>query len=87
MSATDKRLAALNYGEINKHASVLSHMNTVREFLEWLDGRQIELGSREFHGERLLPHHEDREAMLNRFFEIDTVKLENERRALLESCK
>lgn len=83
-----KRDAAKGVREINKWAAAQPSLTVIRDFLEWCAEQKIELGKPNEGGRwALVPLVEDREAMLARYLEIDTVALENERRALLESCK
>lgn len=69
--------------ELAKFADAAPSMQVIREFLEWLDAQSIDLAKLSPHGSRYLLHMEDREAMLHRYFNIDAVRLETERRALL----
>src|SRR4051812_4626888 len=68
--------------ELEKFSGAHSTMETIRDFLEWLDGQKIELGKPNLSGRWLERHFEDREPMLMRYLELDPVKLENERREL-----
>lgn len=68
---------------LSKFNAAHSEMGTIRDFLEWLDAQRIELGTPSPMGRGLMHHFENREAMLMRYLELDPVKLENERRALL----
>jgi hypothetical protein len=70
--------------EMAKWAAARMSMMAVEEFLDWCDENGLELATRD--GYRLYPHYEDRQKILDRHFGIDAVKLENERRALLDAC-
>lgn len=69
--------------ELDKWADAQPSMAVLREFLEWCDGQKIALAKARPSGTWYLPLLEDREALLARYFKVNTVKLENERRALL----
>jgi hypothetical protein len=69
--------------ELDKWAEALPTRNTVREFLEWLDAQKLEVAAWLPSGTRMLPVLEDRERLLDRYFDIDAARLERERVALL----
>lgn len=72
--------------ELDKWADAQPSMSVILDFLEWCDDQKIELARPTDAGSRLFSLTEGREAMLARFFKINTVKLENERRALLHAA-
>lgn len=72
--------------EIAKHAEAMQAMVVISEFLDWCAEQRIEL-ARMGQFERLHPLTEGQLAMLQRYFDIDAVKLENERRALIENSR
>jgi hypothetical protein len=69
--------------ELAKFANAHPSMEVIRDFINWLSGQDIELGTWTESGRWMLPVGEGLDTMLSRYFDIDTVKLENERRALL----
>lgn len=69
--------------EMEKFSGAHATLETIRDFLEWCDGQKIELAAWTPHGTRMLPIIEGREGLLMRYLDLDPVKLENERRALL----
>jgi hypothetical protein len=83
------------YPECDKLHRVSGDVSTLHEFLEWLasNGLQVcrleETGQFDGNGpvEHYFPIREQREALVQRFFEIDPVKLEQERRAMLAALQ
>lgn len=67
--------------ELEKYGQARDAMQTIREFMEWVESSRLELAVRR--GDRLLPSPATIDQLLYGYFKIDTVKLENERRALL----
>lgn len=70
--------------ELDKFAEAVPSIQVLDEFLDWCDQQKIELATWT-NRNRMLPLTEGRTQMFARYFKIDTVKLENERRALLVS--
>jgi hypothetical protein len=69
--------------ELAKFANAHQSMQVIRDFMEWLAGQKIELATWTESGRWMLPVGEGLDTMFARYFDIDTVKLEEERRALL----
>ena len=69
--------------ELDKWADARPSMDVIVDFLDWCGEQRIELADWRPNGMSMLPLIEDRASMLARYFKINTVKLENERRALL----
>lgn len=72
---------------LDSWADAQASLNTIRGFLEWCDEQKIELATWMLGGHRMLPLNEDREAMLARYLDIDTVQLERARQALLKKAR
>lgn len=74
--------------ECEKLAAVSKESQPIGVFLEWLQGeRGIVLAEYDDDEEDLVPVHIRIENLLAEFFEIDLNKVEEERRALLESIR
>jgi hypothetical protein len=72
--------------ELAKFAAAHPGMLVIRDFIEWCNEQHIELAVPTPSGRYLQPVIEGLDTMLSRYFEIDTAKLEEERRALLASA-
>ena len=70
--------------ELEKFAEAVPSMEVIREFMSWCEEQKIELASPLPNGVHLYPLTEGLENMMARYFKINLVKLENERRALLK---
>lgn len=77
------------YPELEKVKVTHQDSQKITEFIEWLNGQNIELCSFNESGRKEIywPVQIDMEKLLADYFEIDLVKVENERRALLESIQ
>lgn len=77
--------------ECDKLVAVRAESQAIGQFLDWLEEQGIFLASDQKVERRrekvTLPVYEGKEQMLARYFEIDLVKVENERRALLRSLR
>ena len=73
--------------ELEKFADAVPSMEVIREFISWCEEQKIELAGPTPSGRWLQPHIEGLEHMMGRYFKINPVKLENERRALLKSAR
>jgi hypothetical protein len=81
--------AVVKMPECEKMAAVQVESRAISGFLGWLDEQGIELCERAegSFGGNLFPILTGREELLARYFDIDLVKVENERRALLASLR
>ena len=76
--------------ELEKNSKTHKERVIISEFLEWLNSKEIQLAKWEKVGidsDRLFPLQTRHQDLLNEFFNIDAVKLEKERRALLEGIQ
>jgi len=73
--------------ELSKWSAAQPTLHAIRDFLDWCETQNIDLALPTPSGKWLQPVMENRESMLARYLEIDTTKLENERRALLKRCR
>ena len=69
--------------ELNKMMVIQEHSQKIGGFLEWLNGKGIELGIYDESAEEIYPVTQTKEQLLAEFFEIDLAKCEKERQALL----
>lgn len=66
----------------------ISHLSqAVADFLEWCGEEGINLGKYEPRHDEWFAITESRQDLLARHFGIDLVKLENEKRAMLDECR
>lgn len=70
--------------ELERFAAAVPSMHVIREFMAWCEGQKIELAEPTPSGRHLQPRTEGIEHMMARYFGIDLVRLENERRDLLK---
>lgn len=79
------------YPECERWSAVEEQVRAIREFLEWLRTEEIALSRADektggpppcWH----LPIHESYDALLARYFAIDSTALETERRAILQEA-
>ncbi len=75
------------YPEHLKLAEIEPRSQTIGEFLEWLmDHKKLVIAR--YHGKELIEdYQESTEALLAEYFQIDRVKLEAEKRQMLEDIK
>lgn len=77
--------------ECDKMLAVQNRSQDIGEFLEWLRGERglilAQYDEDHFDGEFLMPVNIRIEDLLAEFFEIDLNKVEQEKRALLESIR
>lgn len=76
-----------DYPECDKLARVAGERDTIMEFLDWLGTKGYWIGEYRqeyFGGEMLIPITGTTDALTLEHLEIDPVKLENERRAMLK---
>ncbi len=71
--------------ECDKLAKVSEDSQKIGEFIDWLHSQEIELAKWE--DDELFTIHESIEKLLAKYFEIDLVKVENERQALLKAMR
>ncbi len=77
-----------DYPEHEKLEAVAEKSQLIGEFLEWLEGHYTLAESRQPKGrlnQELWPARVSTEELLAKYFEIDTKKLEEEKRAILEA--
>ena len=74
--------------ELEKHSKTFETRRIIEEFLDFLNNKNIELATwGEVSGvDRLFPIGKNRQELLNIYFNINAIKLEKERRALLEKA-
>lgn len=76
--------------ELEKHSWSCEQRGVIEEFLDWLNEKEILLSTYikfKDYAERLAPILENRQELLDEFFDIDSVQLEKERRELLEQAR
>lgn len=76
-----------DYPECDKLARVAGERDTIMEFLDWLGTKGYwiaEYRQEYYNGEMLIPITGTTDALTLEHLEIDPVKLENERRAMLK---
>lgn len=78
---------AEKYPALAKMAEVKDRSQVIGEFIEWLGGEGIELGRWTQSGNYCLPISDSIEQLLAKYFEIDLVAVENERRAILDEVR
>jgi len=69
--------------ELDKWADAQTEMTVILYFLDWLEAQRMEIAVPRETGNWLRPITESRTEMLYRYFKINAVKLEHERRALI----
>lgn len=77
----------MNFPEHEKLEKVADKSQAIGEFLEDLGSRGILLAFWVDDEDRLAPVHTRKDVLLAQFFDIDLVKLEAEKRAMLESLR
>jgi len=78
--------------ELEKHSQTVEQRKTIEEFLDWLNEGKILLGSyiklyEDSDTEEMAPILQNRQELLDEYFNIDPVQLEKERRELLEQAR
>lgn len=76
--------------ELEKLTKVRDASLIISNFIGWLYEEKIELAKykeREEYSDILIPHREDTESLLARYFNIDLNKVEKERQALLNNIR
>lgn len=74
--------------ELEKHSQTVEQRKTIEEFLDWLNENKILLGGyikpfKDSDTERMAPILQNRQELLDEYFDIDPVQLDKERRELL----
>lgn len=77
----------MNTPELEKMAAVSAKSQVIGEFIEWLTGPRKVTLSVWGRNDMLMPCHESVERLLAGFFEIDLVKVEREKRMILENIR
>ncbi len=73
--------------ELNRIIGVSEDSQRIGEFLEWLAEQEITLAKWNDNEEELFEIRQSREQLLANYFEIDLVKAEKERQALLDEVR
>lgn len=78
--------------ELEKHSQTVEQRKTIEVFLDWLNEKEISLGSyvkpfKDSDTERMAPIPKNRQELLDEYFGIDPVQLDKERRELLEQAR
>lgn len=73
--------------ELEKMKAVQPKSQVIGEFLEWLTGEKGVTLAKYDKDNRLMPTHDHAEKLLAEFFEIDLVKVEREKRMILENIR
>lgn len=81
----------MEMNELEKNSWTFEQRQVIEEFLDWLNEKEILLGEyiklSEGYAERLAPILKNRQELLDKYFDIDPVQLEKERRELLEQAR
>lgn len=73
------------HDELDKWAEALPDRRKVEDFLDWLDEQRMEVAVWADGDRWPRPVTESRDSLLNRYFEIDAKRLDDQRRALLKA--
>jgi hypothetical protein len=71
---------------LDRWATTANDRRTIEDFLDWLEAQRIEPCQWSEGARWPIPMVEGRAGLLNRYFEIDARRLDEERRALLAEC-
>lgn len=87
-----KLLNGESLSELEKHSKTFEQRRTIGEFLDWCNENKILLGGyikpfKDSDTERMAPILQNRQELLDKYFDIDPVRLEKERRELLEQAR
>ena len=82
----------MEMNELEKHSQTFEQRRGIEEFLDWLNENEILLGEyikpyKAMDVERLAPILSNKQELLDKYFDIDPVQLEKERRELLEQAR
>ena len=76
------------YPELEKMKAVNNESQSIGQFLEWLDERGLAVCKiTEHHNPVYMPTTQGIEGLLAEYFSIDLVKVENEKRKILEGLQ
>jgi len=77
----------MNYPELDKMTAVQDDTNTIIQFLEWLGEQEIRLAEYPMDTIDLVPIPLSTGQLIAKYFNIDLVKAEKEKKALLKLIK
>ena len=82
----------MEMNELEKHSQTFEQRQAIEGFLDWLNEMEILLGEyikpyKAMDIERMAPILKNRQELLDKYFDIDPVQLEKERRELLEQAR
>ena len=82
----------MDMSELEKNSWTFEQRQVIGEFLDWLNENEILLGEyikpyKAMDIERLAPILKNSQELLDKYFDIDPVQLEKERRELLEQAR
>ena len=80
----------MEMNELEKHSQTFEQRQAIGEFLDWCNEKEILLSvyiKFKDYAERLAPILQNRQELLDMYFDIDSAQLDKERRELLERAR